>query len=313
MALPLLALAIMAPRVIGTVMNTDTAVHFTPPEVRAQGGVLGAALAGTRPWDLASLLLMLSPLALAIPALAALLGRRRAGGEEVLVLATLALPFAAVMAFIHPAQGLFRDWDDFAATGVAFSLVAAWLVGETLRDTRRFAWLAVAVTLGVAVPAIQWLVVHTDTVRGLARVRAFVTEPPVRPPAQRGTTWDYLGIRSYRLDRFTEAQDAFARAAETSPSPRILHEWALAAAMADDDHTARDVYRRLLEKDPANNLGWLGLAAAAMRLRDIPEAKRAATELSRRDPGDAQAREILDQIARYEAIQADSAGRAPPR
>jgi tetratricopeptide (TPR) repeat protein len=256
---------------------------------------------------------MLSPLALAIPALAALLGRRTAGGHEALVLAALALPFVGVMAFIHPAQGLFRDWDDFAATGVAFSLVAAWLVGETLRDTRRFAWLAVAVTLGVAVPAIQWLVVHTDTVRGLARVRAFVTEPPERPPAQRGTTWDYLGIRSYRLDRFPEAQEAFARAAETSPSPRILHEWALAAAEARDDRTARDAYRRLLEKDPANNLGWLGLASASMRLRDVPEAKRAAIELARRDPGNADAREILDKIARYEAMQADSAGRARAR
>jgi Flp pilus assembly protein TadD len=309
MALPLLALAIMAPRVIGTVMNTDTAVHFTPPTVRAQGGVLSAALAGTRPWDLVSLLLMLSPLALAIPMLAGLLGRRPGRGGEVLVLATLALPFAGVMAFIHPAQGLFRDWDDFAATGVALSLIAAWLVGETLRDTRRFAWLAVAVTLGVAVSAIQWLVVHTDTVRGLSRVRAFVTEPPVRPPEQRGTTWDYLGIRSFRLERYPEAKEAFAHAAETSPSPRILHEWALAAAMAGDDPTARDAYRRLLEKDPANNLGWLGLATAAMRLRDVPEAKRAATELARRDPSDAQAREILDEIARYEAMQSDSAGR----
>jgi len=312
-AVPLAALAVMAPRILGTVMNTDTAVHFTPPEVLAQGGMLGAAFAGTRPWDLASLLLMLSPLVLAIPALVAMLGRRPGRGHELLVLATLALPFVGVMAVIHPAQGLFRDWDDFAATGVALSLIVAWLVGETLRDTRRFAWLAVAVALGVAAPAIQWLAVHTDTVRGLARVRAFVTDPPERPPAQRGTTWDFLGIRSYRLDRFPEAQAAFARAAETSPSPRILHEWALAAAMAGDDPTARIAYVRLLEKDPANHLGWLGLATASMRLRDVPEAKRAAIELARRDPGNADARGILDEIARYQASQADSAGQVRTR
>jgi len=316
-AVPLVALAVMAPRIIPTVMNTDTAVHFTPPEVRAQGGVLGAALAGTRPWDLASLVVMLSPLAIAIPALALLLGRRFLGPDarrrELLVLAALALPFVGVMAFIHPAQGLFRDWDDFAATGVALSLIAAWLVGETLRGTQRFGWLAVAVALGVAMPAVQWLVVHTDTVHGLARVRAFVTEPPERPPAQRGTTWDYLGIRHYRLDRFPEAQAAFARAAETSPSPRILHEWAISAAEAGDDLTARTVFQRLVDKDPANNLGWLGLAAASIRLRDVPEAKRAATELARRDPGNEDARRILDQIAHYEATHADSAGRPPGR
>ncbi len=309
-ALPLAALAVMAPRILGTVLNTDTAVHFTPPEVRAQGGVLAAALAGTRAWDLASLVLLLSPLALAIPALVPALGRRAGRGAELATLAVLALPFVAVMGFIHPAQGLFRDWDDFAATGVALSLVAAWLVGETLRDGRRHAWLAVAVTLGVAAPAVQWLAVHTDTVRGLDRVRAFVTEPPERPPAQRGTTWDYLGIRSFRLDRFGEAQRAFARAVETSPSPRILHEWALASAMAGDDRGAQTAYRRLLEKEPANGMGWLGLATASMRLRDVPEAKRAAAELARREPGHADARRILEEIARYEAFLADSARRA---
>jgi len=215
--------------------------------------------------------------------------------------------------FIHPAQGLFRDWDDFAATGVAVSLIVAWLVGETLRDTRRFAWLAVAVALGVAVPSLQWLVVHTDTVRGLARVRAFVTEPPERPEAQRGTTWDYLGIRSYRLDRFADAEEALSHAAETAPSPRILLEWAYAAAMAGHDRAAQEAYRQLLAKDPGNNLGWLGLAAASMRLRDVPEAKRAATEALRRDPGNADARRILDDIGRYEAMQADSVARARGR
>ncbi|MGH7730251.1 MAG: tetratricopeptide repeat protein, partial [Candidatus Eiseniibacteriota bacterium] len=312
---PLVALAIMGPRILGTVVGTDTAVHFVPPEVRAQGGALSAAFAGTRACDLASLVLLLSPLALAIPPLAVSLGLRPAGSdgrrEELLVLATLAFPFVGVMVFIHPAQGLFRDWDDFAATGVALSLSAAWLVGETLRDARRSAWLAVAVALGVAVPAVQWLAVHTDTVRGLARVRAFVTEPPERPPAQRGTTWDYLGIRSYRLDRFGEAKEALARAAETSPSPRILHQWALAAVQSGDDRTATRAFHRLLEKDPANHLGWLGLATASMRLRDVPEAKRAASELARRDPGNPEAREILEEIARYEASLADSAARGP--
>src|SRR5207249_3988032 len=179
------------------------------------------------------------------------------------VLAALVLPLAGVMLFVHPAQGLFRDWDDFAATGVAISLLAAWLVGETLRETRRFAWLAVAVTLGVAVAAVQWLTVHTDTVRGLHRVRAFVLEPPVRPEAQRGTTWDYLGIRSFRLERYPDAEAAFAHAAETVPSPRVLQEWALAATMAEDLRTAQVAYRRLLAKDRSNSYGWLGMLAVS--------------------------------------------------
>jgi hypothetical protein len=317
LAPPLLALGVMAPRIVDTVLHTDTAVHFAPPDVRAQGGVLGAVLAGTRPFDLLSLGFMLSPLAIVIPLLAPLLAptlaRRPGRGREALVLAVLALPFVGVMVFIHPAQGLFRDWDDFAATGVALSLLAAWLVGEALRDARRYAWLAVAVTLGVAVPATQWLMVHSDTDRGLARVRAFVLEPPPRPAPQRGTTWDYLGIRSFRLNRYADAQEAFARAAETSPSPRILQEWGLAATMAGDLVTAQRAYRRLLEKQPDNELGWLGLLAVSMRLRDVPEAKRAATELRRRDPADADAQRALAEIARFETLQADSASRAPGR
>ena len=309
-AAPLVSLAAMGPRIVATVLHTDTSVHFAPPEVRAGGGVLAAALAGTRPWDLASLILMLSPLALAILPLAALGGPRAGRGREALALATLALPFLALMAFIHPAQGLFRDWDDFAATGVALSLIAAWLVGESLQGTRRFAWLAVAAAVGVAVPSLQWLLVHTDTVRGLQRVRAFVTEPPERTPDQRGTTWDYLGIRSYRLERYAEAEQALSHAAETVPSPRVLHEWAYAAAMAGHDRAAQHAYGLLLAKDPDNQLGWLGLAAASMRLRDVPEAKRAATELWRRDPGNADARRILDDIGRYQALQTDSLARA---
>ena len=317
LAPPLAALALVGPRIAATVLKTDAAVHFAPPEVASQGGVLGAALAGTRGLDFASLVLMLSPLALAIPFLLATLApgiaRRKGLGAEALVLAALVLPLAGVMLFVHPAQGLFRDWDDFAATGVAVSLLAAWLVGETLRETRRFAWLAVAVTLGVAVAAVQWLTVHTDTVRGLHRVRAFVLEPPVRPEAQRGTTWDYLGIRSFRLERYPDAEAAFAHAAETAPSPRVLQEWALAATMAEDLRTAQVAYRRLLAKDPSNSFGWLGMLAVSMRLRDVPEAKQAATGLLRVDPGNGEARRALDDIGRYEALQADSAKRVGGR
>jgi len=84
----------------------------------------------------------------------------------------------------------------------------------------------------------------------------------------------------------------------------------MAATLADDLHTAQRAYQRLLAKQPENDLGWLGLVAVSMRLRDVPEAKRAATELRRLDPENTEAQRALDDIARYEAQQADSAGRA---
>jgi len=78
-----------------------------------------------------------------------------------------------VAPFIHPAQGLFRDWDDFASAGVALSMIAAWLVGESLRDARRHAWLGVAVTLGVG--TFLRLAVSVRRVRGrlMACLRSF--------------------------------------------------------------------------------------------------------------------------------------------
>ena len=134
LAVPLASLAIMLPRIIAVMRRWD-AIHFTPEGSRAGvGGVMAGVFAGARPIDLANLVLMLSPLALALPVLLVPPARRRgtAAGELVLLLA-LALPFLAVMPFIHPAQGLFRDWDDFAATGFALSLLAAWAGGAHAR------------------------------------------------------------------------------------------------------------------------------------------------------------------------------------
>jgi hypothetical protein len=65
LALPALALAAMGPRIVATILKTD-AVHFTPYEVQHGGGVLRAAFAGTRTVDLLNLVLLLSPLALAL-------------------------------------------------------------------------------------------------------------------------------------------------------------------------------------------------------------------------------------------------------
>src|SRR5262249_3756068 len=75
LAAPLAALAWLGPRIAATVLHTD-AVHFTPYEVAHGGGVLAAAFAGTRAFDLLSLVLLLSPLAIALPFVAPLLGMR---------------------------------------------------------------------------------------------------------------------------------------------------------------------------------------------------------------------------------------------
>lgn len=315
--IPVAALAVMVPRIVSTIVQFDT-VHFTPLEVEAEGGVLRSALAGTRAADLVNLMLMLSPLALAIPVLAFAVGKGMRRGREFGLLLLLLGPLVAFWPFIHPVHGMFRDWDDFAFTGVAFSLVVAWLVGETLRPVDRKPsanrWVGVAVALAVAVPSVQWIALHSDLDRGLARVRAFIEEAPERTPAQRGYTWDYLGIRNFRLDRYAASADAFAHAAETAPSPRILQQWAAAETELGDYEEAQRVYWKLLERAPDQATGWLGLAAVSSRFGDMNESIYAANRLLELQPNNPDARDILNYWASLPAAVRDSLDRLyPPR
>jgi tetratricopeptide repeat protein len=337
LVIPALALAVMGPRIVAVVRRWDVQ-HFAPGA--REGGILAAALAGPRPVDLVNLLVMLSPLSLVVPVLLPLVLRGRAadprdpGGErgrELLVLAALALPFVGVAPFLHPAQGLFRDWDDFAASGVAVSLLAAWVIGRALAAAPRHAWLAPAVSLAAIGPTLLWLLHHTDVDRGLQRVHAFLREPPARTAAEYGNTWDFVGIRSFRLAnereragehaeaerRWSEAAAAWSEAARTAPSPRILQEWALAETMVGHKRIeageraaaiphyrrAAEVYRRMLEKAPENALGWLGLATVAINAGDLGEARRAAGELLRLQPGNRDALGILARLDRHEAAR----------
>ncbi len=309
LALPSAAFALGLPRMLATFAHGDAPVHFASAEVRAQGGLLRAALSAVHLADVLNLVAILAPLALAIPALAIGFGRRLPRARELAFLVVLALPFTALLATVHPAQGMFRDWDSFAEAGITLSLVAAWLVGEALRAAPAYAWVGVAAALAAAAPGVQWLAHQADVDRGLARVRAFLDEPPRRSEAERGKTWDYLGVRTFRLERWQAAREAFAHAAETQPSPRILTQWAMAATQAGDLAEAQRVYRRVLERDPDSRVGWLGLGAVSSRLGDFAEARRALQELIRRDPDNADARQTLQQIERMEQARRDSAGR----
>src|SRR5439155_19075660 len=153
--------------------------------------------------------------------------------------------------------------------GEALSRVAGWLVAETLRAAPGRAWLAAAVTLGVAAAALQWLAHFADLERGLRRVEAFMTGPPRRADAERGKTWDYLGIRNLRIadaaapgdlqrERWEAAALAFSKAAETSPSPRILLEWGTAELRLRNWEGAREIFRRVISLSPEEAHAWSG-------------------------------------------------------
>ena len=146
----------------------------------------------------------------------------------------------------------------------------------------RFAWLAVAVALGVAVPSLQWLLVHADTVR--AGTRARVRDRAARAPGRAAR--HHLGFprasAATGSSAYAEAEEALSHAAETSPSPRILHEWALRRG----DGRPRPRRAGACPERPRQQDGLGGLTAASMSLRraeaSAQQPSSAATRQHRR-------------------------------
>jgi len=302
---PLAALAFMLPRIVHIVTHIDP-MHFTPQTLSGTsfaGGLFG----GARPVDLANLLFFLVPLAPLVPMLA-LASRSSLRRDDALVLLALALPFLLVMPFIHPGQGLFRDWDDFAATGVALALIAAWLVGEMLRASPRAAPLAAAVVLATALPTAQWLIHHGDQSRGLERVRRFVMEPPRRIAFEGAVTWQFVGQTEGERGRFEASADAYAAASSLLPSPNVMRQWGVAELRAGRYTRARDVYAGMVARDSADAIGWTGLALAARRLDDDAEAERAIGRALSLDPEGRALRAMLQVLAASDTVHAAPGG-----
>lgn len=305
---PIVALAIMLPRMLGTFATMDS-VHFTPPEVVRQGGVLSAMFAGARPADLVSVVGLLSPLALALPFGLLALGRWGAHAREGTLLAALALPWLAMLLLIHPPQGMFRDWDDFCAAAITLSMMTAWLLSLAARTARGWSWLCVPAALAAIAPSVLWLVHNADLRRGLARVETYLGEPPPRSEEERAKTWDFLGIRYAQLDLWDRSAHAMEKAAELAPSPRVLLQWALAEQTRGNDLGAQAVYQRLVELTPDDWRAWYGLAFVSWRATDPIECRRAANAMLRLRPGDPQAQAILEQLDRADSVQVAPAPR----
>src|SRR5262249_54961318 len=145
---------------------------------------------------------------------------------------TLVVPFLALLAALRPQGGLYRDWDVFAACGVALGIASAWVIGRVLAGGPGASKLAAAVVLGAACSALGWLALLHDTDRGTRRTLTCAVEPPIRPDAERAGTWDQLGSLSLARGDNVNAVAAFRRAVEIAPSPRLLYTMGLALERA---------------------------------------------------------------------------------
>jgi hypothetical protein len=306
-ALPVGAFGFTLARIVTTLTTFDPMMHLASTEVEAHGGLFTSMFAGARAVDLPNVVVLLAPLAPALPIVALAWGRRLPLGRAAALLVTLAVPFIGLLLFVHPGQGAFRDYDTLSEGGMVLALLAAWIVGETLRRAPAFAWLGVAVVLAVAAPSVQWLAHQTDVDRGLARVTAFLTEPPARDPYERGKTWDYLGIRNFRLERWAASARTFARAAETQPSPRVLTQWGLAELRSGNPRRAREAFRRAVAKDSTSSWAWKGLFTTCIQLGDLDEAHAVLVAFLRRQPNDAEVRASLRQVEQLQRAKAEGA------
>lgn len=304
-ALVLAVLAITLPRIIATMLRWDP-VHFAPPEVARQGGMLAAAVAPLHLLDLLDVLLLMSPLLPAALWLAAA-GERTESRDLCWTALLVTLPWWPLLPLIHPPQGTFRDWDDFAPAGATLSLWTAVLLGVALRNRPRWQWLGVAAALGALAPTAQWLAHQQDLDRGLARVEAYLAGPPSRPAAELGLTWDWLGIRAAQLGRWELAAQSLSRAAETTPSPRVLSEWGLAERERGNERHAQELFRRVTVLTPDEPNAWYRLAASSWRLGDYDECLRATLELQRLRPEDETVTHMLDDLERVKPLH------EPPR
>lgn len=306
LAIPLASLVIAIPRIVSIIRRVDS-MHLVPEEVQRQGWWF-ATFEPSRATDMLNLVIMMSPMFIAVPFLLVFCRRWIPAGRASLPIGLLAAAGLGSIVIIHPAQGMFRDWDDLAAAGVALSFAAAWLVGETLRAAPRLAWLGVAVGIGSALPATQWLLQQNDLERGLARAHALASEPPVRAPWPTTSTWEYIGMRNAAAGRSEESARAYRVAASRLPSPNILRQLAASEAQAGHLDSARIIYRTMLSRNPNDAIAWRGLGIASFRLGDYVEARRAAREVLRFDPSNADARAALDSMDRQAPAAKTGAG-----
>jgi hypothetical protein len=308
-AIPAVTLALATPKIFGVIRAAD-ALHFAP----AGGGwaqALAAAIAPAHLREIANSVLVMSPLAM--PALVAAFAKPRAtrDGTSVVLLA-LAIPFLVAMILIHPRQGSFRDWDDFAPTAVAIGALAAAVIAHriagpparpTSRPTHRNT-LALAVTLAALVPTVQWMWLEHDLHAGLARVHAYLSEPPARAEADRTLAWDYLGTRLAWADSLDASADAYAHAAEITPTPRLLYTWAKAEAQREHYTESRAILERLTARADTWAGAWGALAFVSQQLRDTVAARMAAARALALDPNDPLARDVIHDLGNGPATPA---------
>ncbi len=275
LALPLVTLAVLGPRLVHLLLGFDVHVNFASHEVEAQGGILRAALSRLRLLDDANVLLLLAPLLPAALALTPWLRREDVQRPEFPVLAALVAGSAPALLFVYVTQGPFRDWDAFAGSGAAAALAGAWVIARVLARAPRSRRLGLPIATSALAPLVLLMASQSDLRSGLDRAHRFLAERPTRTSSQRLATLDYIGLACLTSERWSEAEAAYASLCEGAPHARALILWGTSAAIAGDSRDAQRAFGELTARNPAEPIGWMGLWMMAVANRDPSGAERA--------------------------------------
>ena len=91
------------------------------------------------------------------PAAPVPLPRRARGRADIRYLLLLATAFVPVVLFVHPRQGLLRDWEVLTPAAVAFTALVVWTLGTLVATRQAAPRLAVAAAFATFVPALALL------------------------------------------------------------------------------------------------------------------------------------------------------------
>jgi hypothetical protein len=299
LAVPLVVLAVLARALTERIVGFDAGVNFLPPEVQSQGGMLAAALAPVRLLDDLNAVLFHAALAvLALPVFVHAFRRRDAA-----FLASVMLAFLPILLFVHLPLGPFRDVDSLGGFGAAVAVASAWTAARWLEPEgatgRASRGAAMAVALSVAVPFALSLAAATDLDRGFRRAEAIVTGPPARSATQRASVLDWIGLRALNESRYDVARAAYARLCAETPIPHALELWGASALMDRRPEEAQRAFATLVERAPAEPIGWFGLWMSAATVGDTLAAARASEHALQWGPESREMRKVVEFFEHY--------------
>jgi len=118
----------------------------------------------------------------------------------------------------------------------------------------------------------------------------------LRLPGDHAETWYNIGVVQYLLGKLESAIEAFAKAAEADPSPRILYNLGTALKEAGRFQEAAEHLRETVRKEPTNHQALNNLGLCYQELGNLEEAESCFRQALASQPGFAEAHSNLGNL-----------------